>query len=204
IEELARLAGEISEHDRRYYQDDAPAISDADYDNLRRRNEAIEAQFPHLVRADSPSRRVGAAPVEKFDKVTHAVPMLSLGNAFSEADVAEFCDRVRRFLGLGDGDDPVYTAEPKIDGLSASLLYENGRLAMGATRGDGQVGENVTANLRTIDDIPHRLKGRGWPQSIEIRGEVYMSHADFRSLNERQGARGGQVFANPRNAAAGS
>src|SRR5690606_7746638 len=136
-------------------------------------NEAIETRFPQLVRDDSPSQRVGAAPVEKFEKVTHAVPMLSLGNAFSEEDVTEFCDRVRRFLGLANGDDPVYTAEPKIDGLSASLHYENGRLLVGATRGDGQVGENVTANLRTIADIPKTLKGKGWPETIEIRGEVY-------------------------------
>jgi DNA ligase (NAD+) len=204
IEELARLAAEIAEHDRRYYQEDTPVVSDAEYDALRQRNEAIEAHFPQLVRDDSPSRRVGAAPVEKFDKVTHAVPMLSLGNAFSEDDVTEFCDRVRRFLGLGEDDDPAYTAEPKIDGLSASLHYENGRFTVGATRGDGQVGENVTANLRTISDIPKTLKGKGWPDMIEIRGEVYMSHADFAALNERQGAHGGQVFANPRNAAAGS
>jgi len=204
IEELARLAGEIAEHDRRYYQEDAPSISDADYDALRQRNDAIEARFPHLVRDDSPARRVGAAPAEKFDKVTHAVPMLSLGNAFADEDVADFCERVRRFLGLAEDENPVFTAEPKIDGLSASLRYEGGRLVVGATRGDGQVGENVTANLRTISDIPNRLAGSGWPDAIEIRGEVYMSHADFAALNDRQREKGGQIFANPRNAAAGS
>lgn len=204
IEELARLAAEIAEHDRRYYQEDTPKISDADYDVLRQRNEAIETLFPNLVRDDSPSQRVGAAPAEKFDKVTHAVPMLSLGNAFSDEDVTDFCERVRRFLGLGEGDDPVYTAEPKIDGLSASLLYREGKFTVGATRGDGQVGENVTANLRTIADIPKTLKGKGWPETIEIRGEVYMSHADFAKLNQRQAEREAQVFANPRNAAAGS
>ncbi len=202
--ELERLAAELAEHDRRYYQDDAPAVTDAEYDALRVRNTAIEERFPHLVRADSPSARVGAAPSEKFDKVTHAVPMLSLGNAFSDDDVSEFCERIRRFLGIEGSEPLAFTAEPKIDGLSASLRYENGTFMVGATRGDGQVGENVTHNLKTIEDIPLQLKGSNWPEVVEIRGEVYMSHADFADLNQRQTDKGGQVFANPRNAAAGS
>ncbi len=202
--ELERIALEMAEHDRRYYQDDAPTISDAEYDALRARNTAIEQRFPHLVRPDSPSARIGAAPSEKFDKVTHAVPMLSLGNAFSDEDVTEFCERVRRFLGI-DAEEPLaFTAEPKIDGLSASLRYENGTLIVGATRGDGQVGENVTQNLKTIEDIPLKLSGSEWPDVIEVRGEVYMSHADFDALNRRQAENDGQIFANPRNAAAGS
>ncbi|MGI9415692.1 MAG: NAD-dependent DNA ligase LigA [Hyphomicrobiales bacterium] len=202
--ELARLATEVAGHDQRYYQDDAPTVSDAEYDQLRLRNAAVEARFPDLVRDDSPSGRVGAAPAEKFDKVTHAVPMLSLGNAFNDDDVRDFCDRIRRFLGL-EADVPLdMTAEPKIDGLSASLRYEGGRLILGATRGDGQVGENVTANLRTVQDIPETLAGDGWPDVVEVRGEVYMSHADFADLNARQEADGKPPFANPRNSAAGS
>jgi DNA ligase (NAD+) len=202
--ELERLAMEIAGHDERYYQDDAPAVSDAEYDALRRRNLAIEARFPDLLRPDSPSHRVGAPPAEKFQKVTHSVPMLSLGNAFDDQDVRDFCDRIRRFLALNADDLLVMTAEPKIDGLSASLRYEGGRLKTGATRGDGQEGENVTANLRTVQDIPERLVGEGWPDVVEVRGEVYMSHADFSALNERQEASGKPQFANPRNAAAGS
>ena len=202
--ELARLAVEIAGHDQRYYQDDAPTVSDAEYDQLRLRNAAIETRFPDLVREDSPSGRVGAAPAEKFDKVTHAVPMLSLGNAFNDDDVREFCDRIRRFLGLEAEERVDVTAEPKIDGLSASLRYEGGRLVLGATRGDGQVGENVTANLRTVQDIPDMLAGEGWPDVVEVRGEVYMSHADFAELNVRQEADGKPPFANPRNSAAGS
>ena len=203
-QELGRLAEEIAGHDARYYRDDAPTVSDAEYDALRRRNAAIEARFPNLVRPDSPSGRVGAAPAEKFDKVTHAVPMLSLGNAFNDDDVREFCDRIRRFLGLGANETVAMTSEPKIDGLSASLRYESGKLVVGATRGDGQVGENVTANLRTVKEIPETLAGAGWPDVVEVRGEVYMSHADFAALNERQRAEGKPVFANPRNSAAGS
>ena len=202
--ELERLAAEISGHDQRYYQDDAPTVSDAEYDRLRLRNAAIETRFPDLVRDDSPSGRVGAAPAEKFDKVTHAVSMLSLGNAFNDDDVREFCDRIRRFLGLEADEKVDVTAEPKIDGLSASLRYESGRLVLGATRGDGQVGENVTANLRTVVDIPETLAGEGWPDVVEVRGEVYMSHADFAALNARQEADGKPPFANPRNSAAGS
>jgi DNA ligase (NAD+) len=202
--ELARLAAEIAGHDRRYYQDDAPTVSDATYDALRRRNDAIEARFPQLVRPDSPARRIGAAPAAKFAKVQHAVPMLSLGNAFSAEDVADFVARVRRFLRL-DAEAPVdFTAEPKIDGLSCSLRYEAGRLVNAATRGDGLVGEDVTPNVRTIGDIPQVLRGKSIPEVCEVRGEVYMSHADFAALNARQAKEERQVFANPRNAAAGS
>jgi DNA ligase (NAD+) len=202
--ELERLAAEIAGHDRRYYQDDAPTVSDAAYDALRQRNDEIERRFPELVRADSPSTRVGAAPAQKFAKVRHAVPMLSLGNAFSESDVAEFVERVRRFLRLPPDETIAFVAEPKIDGLSCSLRYENTRLANGATRGDGFEGEDVTANVATIKDVPQRLGGRDLPEVCEIRGEVYMSHADFAALNARQARDGRQIFANPRNAAAGS
>jgi len=201
--ELKRLAAEIGGHDRRYYQEDAPSISDAAYDALRRRNEEIEARFPGLTRGDSPSQRVGAQPAQKFAKVRHAVPMLSLGNAFAEEDVRDFVDRIRRFLGLKE-DSIVFTAEPKIDGLSCSLRYEAGRLVNGATRGDGFEGEDVTANVRTIGDIPEKLAGRNLPEVCEVRGEVYMSHPDFAALNQRQEKEGRQIFANPRNAAAGS
>ncbi|MEJ8571840.1 NAD-dependent DNA ligase LigA [Microbaculum marinum] len=202
--ELERLAHEIGEHDRRYYQEDAPSVSDAEYDALRQRNTAIETAFPDLVRPDSPSLRVGASPSEKFAKVRHRVPMLSLDNAFDEEDVAAFVDRIRRFLKLDDDAAVVLTAEPKIDGLSASLRYEKGVFVQGATRGDGEEGEDVTANIRTIDDVPVRLKGKGYGDVFEVRGEVYMSHADFEGLNARQEADGKPLFANPRNAAAGS
>ncbi len=201
--ELERLAGEIAFHDARYHGEDAPEISDADYDALRARNAAIEARFPDLVRADSPSRRVGYGAQDKFGKVRHAVPMLSLDNAFTDADVTDFVTRVRRFLRLEASVPLAFTAEPKIDGLSLSLRYENGRLVSAATRGDGETGENVTANALTIDDIPRRLDNSP-PAVLEVRGEVYMSHADFAALNARGQAEGGQVFANPRNAAAGS
>ena len=202
--ELKRLAAEIGAHDKHYYQDDAPTVSDADYDALRRRNEEIEALFPELVRTDSPSRRVGAQPSQKFAKVRHAVPMLSLGNAFSDDEVLEFVERVRRFLRLPVEEKVVFTAEPKIDGLSCTLRYERGRLVRGATRGDGTEGEEVTPNVRTLADIPDTLRGKRVPDICEVRGEVYMTKSAFMALNERQKAAGRQVFANPRNSAAGS
>jgi DNA ligase (NAD+) len=200
--ELARLAAEIARHDRAYHELDAPEITDADYDALRRRNAAIEHRFPDLVRADSPTRRVGAAPGGGFAKVRHRVPMLSLDNAFAPGDFSEFCERVRRFLGLKD--EPIgFVAEPKIDGLSISLTYEHGRFVRGATRGDGSEGEDVTANLRTMAAVPQHLEDKA-PALIEVRGEVFMSKADFLALNAAQEAEGERLFANPRNAAAGS
>lgn len=200
--ELERLSGLLAEANQAYHTDDAPEISDAEYDRLKRRNAEIEARFPDLKREDSPSDQVGAAPASGFDKIEHKVRMLSLSNLFEEEEVAEFDDRIRRYLGLSAEAELVYTAEPKIDGLSLSLRYENGRLMQAATRGDGSVGENVTANARTIADIPQEIKGA--PEVLEVRGEVYMSHEDFAALNERQEAAGGKTFANPRNAAAGS
>jgi DNA ligase (NAD+) len=200
--ELARLAALLAAANRAYHTEDAPEITDADYDALKARNAAIEARFPALKRADSPSEQVGAAPSEGFAKVAHSVRMLSLGNAFEAEDVAEFDTRIRRYLGLSDDAPLAYTAEPKIDGLSLSLRYESGRLVQAATRGDGEVGENVTANARTITDIPETLSGA--PEVLEVRGEVYMSHEDFAALNARQAAKSDKVFANPRNAAAGS
>ncbi|WP_095590698.1 NAD-dependent DNA ligase LigA [Actibacterium ureilyticum] len=200
--ELAELAKALAAANTAYHTDDAPEISDADYDALKQRNAAIEARFPDLKRPDSPSDQVGAAPAEGFGKVTHAVRMLSLSNAFDAEDVAEFDRSIRKYLGLGADDPLTYTAEPKIDGLSLSLRYEGGQLVQAATRGDGETGENVTANARTIDDIPTVIDGA--PEVLEVRGEVYMSHADFAALNERQAERGGKPFANPRNAAAGS
>ena len=202
--ELGRLAAEIARHDALYYQADAPVISDAVYDELRRRNEAIEARFPHLVRPDSPSHRIGAKPGEGFAKVRHRVPMLSLSNAFTNEDVEEFVDRVRRFLGFSAAEPLAFTAEPKIDGLSISIRYQAGRLVEAATRGDGTEGENVTANVMTIAEIPKRLKGQRLPQTIDVRGEIYMPPADFRRLNAEQAQAGAKIFANPRNAAAGS
>ena len=201
-EELARLARLLAEANTAYHTDDAPVIDDAAYDALKRRNAEIEARFPGLKRADSPSDQVGAAPAAGFSKVTHAVAMLSLANAFDDADVAEFDRSIRKYLGLAPDAPLAFTAEPKIDGLSLSLRYENGRLIQAATRGDGAEGENVTANARTIDDIPQELTGA--PELLEVRGEVYMSHADFEALNTRQQAAGAKTFANPRNAAAGS
>jgi DNA ligase (NAD+) len=208
--ELARLAGEISHHDRLYYAEAAPEISDADYDALRRRNRAIEARFPELIRADSPSRRIGAAPATGFAKVTHTVPMLSLENAFDESDVRDFFAGVRNFFRRPEdvaqvAEDAIEViAEPKIDGLSAGLRYVHGQLVLGATRGDGLTGEDVTANLRTLDSVPQRLAGRGWPDVIEIRGEVYMERAGFFAVNAEREAAGEPLFANPRNVAAGS
>ena len=202
-EEHARLADEIRAHDKRYYQKDAPSVSDAEYDALRQRLQALEAAFPDLVTPDSPTQTVGTAPSEAFAEARHAVPMLSLDNAFSDEDVADFAARIRRFLRLGADDELAITAEPKIDGLSLNLRYENRRLTVAATRGDGLVGEAVTANARTIDDIPAELPD-GAPDVVEVRGEVYMTHADFRALNERMQSESGRVFANPRNAAAGS
>ncbi|MCB1524475.1 MAG: NAD-dependent DNA ligase LigA [Rhodoblastus sp.] len=197
------LGAEIAEHDRRYYQDDAPSISDADYDALRRRYEALEAAFPELHAPYSLTQKVGAAPSQKFAKAKHAVPMLSLGNVFADEEVHEFVSRVRRFLGLKEDAPLAFTAEPKIDGLSCSLRYERGELVQAATRGDGFEGEDVTANVRTIAEVPHRLKGEA-PAVLEARGEVYMNRADFAQLNERQAEAGKMIYANPRNSAAGS
>jgi DNA ligase (NAD+) len=202
--ELARLAVEIAEHDQRYYRDDAPQISDGDYDALRQRNQALENLFPKLKRKDSPSDRVGATPATGFGKVKHRRPMLSLDNAFNDDDVHEFVGRVRKFLGLADNDAVSLVAEPKIDGLSASVLYKKGKFVLGATRGDGETGEDITANLATVVDLPQTLTGDDVPDEIEIRGEVYMAKEDFQALNEAQEKAGAKVFANPRNAAAGS
>ncbi|CAA2155094.1 DNA ligase [Methylobacterium brachiatum] len=202
--EHARVSDAILEADRLYYQEDAPEISDAEYDRLRRRLEEIETRFPDLAGTGAASTSVGAKASEKFAKVRHAVPMLSLGNAFNAEEVAEFVARVRRFLGWPDETPLAFTAEPKIDGLSLSLRYVNGKLETAATRGDGEVGENVTANARTVQDIPAVLGGSGWPEICEVRGEVYLSHADFAAINARQEAAGKPLFANPRNAAAGS
>ena len=202
--ELERLATEIRQHDELYYGQDDPVVSDADYDQLRRRNEEIEARFPDLVRADSPSLRVGVEPAQQFGKIVHSVPMLSLSNAFDDNDVAEFAKRVRRFLGLEEAEKLDMTAEPKIDGLSISLRYEKGSLVYGATRGDGLEGEDVTTNIRTIREIPNKISAKKIPDVLEIRGEVYMGHRDFEKLNREQEKTGGKVFANPRNSAAGS
>lgn len=200
--ELARLAEILNRANRAYHTRDAPEMSDAEYDALKRRNAALEARFPHLKRADSPSDVVGAAPAEGFSKVSHAVRMLSLGNAFTDEDVYDFDARIRKFLGLKADAELAYTAEPKIDGLSLSLRYEKGKLVQAATRGDGEVGEDVTRNAMTVDDIPQALSDA--PDILEVRGEVYMAHADFEILNERQRKKGAKPFANPRNAAAGS
>jgi DNA ligase (NAD+) len=202
--EYARLQTEIAGHDRRYYQDDAPTVSDAEYDALRRRYNEIEARFPDLRTPESLSLKVGAAPARGFAKLRHRVPMLSLDNAFSEDDVRDFVERIRRFLRLAADEPTVFMAEPKIDGLSMSLRYEGGALVSAATRGDGTEGEDVTANIRTLEDVPKRLKGRNVPDICEVRGEVYMTKHAFLALNKRQAEAGGQIFANPRNSAAGS
>jgi DNA ligase (NAD+) len=202
--EHSRLEAEIAAHDRRYYQEDAPTASDAKYDRLRIRYEEIEKRFPELHTLTSLTRRVGAAPATKFKKVRHAVQMLSLANGFSDDDVRDFVERICRFLGLKADANIAFTSEPKIDGLSCSLRYERGRLTVAATRGDGAEGEEVTANVRTIKDVPQTLSGRDAPDVIEVRGEVYMSRADFIILNERQEKASEKIFANPRNSAAGS
>jgi len=201
--EHARLGEELARHDELYYREDAPVISDAEYDALRRRYEALEKAFPELVTPESLTRRVGAAPAEKFAKVRHKVPVLSLGNVFTDRDVEDFVARIRRFLGLAADAPLAMTAEPKIDGLSCSLRYEGRKLVQAATRGDGYEGEDVTANVRTIAEIPHVLKGTA-PDVLEVRGEVYMTRADFAALNARQAEAGKPLFANPRNSAAGS
>ncbi len=202
--ELAHLYKEMGRADEAYYNHDDPIMDDAAYDAMRRRLLAIEARFPELQGPDSPSLRVGAAPSERFEKVRHAVPMLSLGNAFDDRDVVEFIERIRRFLGLDEADELAITSEPKIDGLSISLRYEKGRLVQAATRGDGSEGEDVTRNIMTLKQVPQHVEAEDFPDVFELRGEVYMSHADFAALNERQKAAGEKVFANPRNAAAGS
>jgi DNA ligase (NAD+) len=202
--EHARLADEIAGHDRRYYQEDAPTVTDAEYDELRRCYAAIEARFPQLAAGDSLSLRVGAAPSPRFDKVRHAVPMLSLDNAFADEDVVDFVGRIRRFLRLPESEEIVFSAEPKIDGLSMSLRYEDGKLVTGATRGDGAEGEDVTANAKTLQDIPKLLKGKDVPSVCEVRGEVYMTKHAFLELNKRQAEAGKQLYVNPRNTAAGS
>jgi DNA ligase (NAD+) len=202
--ELKRLAAEIAGHDKRYYQQDKPSVTDADYDALRVRNVAIEKKFPDLVRADSPSRRVGATPTGRFKKVRHAIPMLSLDNAMADEDVVDFVARIRRFLKLSDDEKIAFSAEPKIDGLSMSLRYEDGELVTAATRGDGSEGEDVTANIKTLKEVPQQLKGKHVPKICEVRGEVYMTKSDFLKLNERQKAADETIFANPRNSAAGS
>jgi DNA ligase (NAD+) len=202
--EHKRLALELESHDKAYYQDDAPKISDAEYDALRKRFNAVEARFPEFVDSSSPSQKIGAAPSGRFRKIRHAVPMLSLDNAFAEEDVLDFVGRIRRFLKLGDDDRIDFSAEPKIDGLSMSLRYEGGELVTAATRGDGAEGEDVTANIRTLKDVPHKLKGRNVPDVCEVRGEVYMTKQAFLVLNRKQIEAGEAPFANPRNSAAGS
>jgi len=202
--ELDQLHAALSAADRAYFENDAPDITDAAYDAMKRDYQAIETAFPQLKRDDSLSDKVAGAPVEGFAKVRHAIPMLSLGKAYTDEDVADFIERAKRFFERDKDLDLAFTAEPKIDGLSASLRYENGVFIQGATRGDGAVGEDITANLRTIKDIPQRLQGSGWPKSIEIRGEVYMTYAEFEALKARSAAVGGQEYVNPRNTAAGS
>src|SRR5215213_2890825 len=202
--EHARLHAELTEHDKRYYQNDAPTITDAEYDALRKRYGEIEQRFPDLRKLESLTLKVGAAPTGRFAKIRHSVPMLSLDNAFSEEDVTRFVERIRRFLKLSADEPLAFTAEPKIDGLSMSLRYEGGELVNAATRGDGAVGEDVTANIKTLKDVPQQLKGKNVPVIAEVRGEVYMTKVDFLALNERQKAAGKELYINPRNTAAGS
>src|SRR2546423_11075824 len=202
--EHARLHAELTEHDERYYQHDAPTIPDAEYDALRKRYGEIERRFPDLRTLESLTLKVGVAPTGRFAKIRHAVPMLSLDNAFSEEDVTRFVERIRRFLKLSPDEAVAFGAEPKIDGLSISLRYESGKLVNAATRGDGAVGEDVTANIKTLKDVPVELKGKSIPAIAEVRGEVYMTKADFLALNERQKAAGRELYINPRNTAAGS
>ena len=201
---LTFLKREIKAADAFYYQDDAPVMSDAAYDDLRQELIALETEYPHLITKDSPTQSVGAKPSGKFGKITHSVSMLSLDNAFTDEDVADFCAKVKRFLSLDEDAPMAFTAEPKIDGLSAALRYENGKLITGATRGDGKVGEDVTANLSTVANIPKTLSGTGWPDVLEVRGEVYIDHADFKTMNIAQVKAGKEPYKNPRNAAAGS
>src|ERR1700761_1696123 len=203
-DELAWLADEMAGADLRYYQEDAPTLTDAEYDALKRRALDIEARFPELQNEDSPSQRVGAGRSAQFAPVEHGVPMLSLDNAFANSEAEEFDARIRRFLRLSPSETVGYTAEPKIDGLSCSIRYEKGVLVQAATRGDGRVGEDVTANVRTIADVPKQLKGSGWPDVIEVRGEVYLGHDEFAALNAAAAEAGQKTYANPRNAAAGS
>ena len=202
--ELKKLGEAIRQADAAYYQEDAPEITDAEYDKLRLRLGEIEARFPELKRADSPSESVGSAPTGTFGKVKHLKPMLSLDNIFSDEEVTDFLARVRRFLNLKADEEVAVTAEPKIDGLSCNLLYEDGVLVKAATRGDGAEGEDVTENVRTLKDVPEKLKGRGIPGRIEVRGEIYMRMADFEKFRDREAEEGRKVPANPRNAAAGS
>ena len=202
--ELARLAVTIAVHDAHYYAQDNPEISDAEYDALRQINDAIEARFPDLVRADSPTYRVGISPSGAFQKIDHTVAMLSLSNGFEPQDILDFEERVRKFLGLKAGDQLDFTSEPKIDGLSIALSYQNGRLLSAGTRGDGSTGENVTANVKTISDIPQHIEASDFPDRFEVRGEIYMAHADFQELNDGLEVKAEKIFANPRNAAAGS
>src|SRR6202162_3246305 len=196
--EHARLADEIAEHDRRYYQDDAPSVSDAEYDALRKRYAAIEARFPQLRTLESLTQRVGAAPSARFAKVRPAVPMLSLEHAFAEEDVVDFAGRIRRFLRLPEDEEIAFSAEPKIDGLSMSLRYQDGELVAGATRGDSSEGEDVTANVKTLHDVPKRLQGRGVPKVCEVRGEVYMTKAAFLDLNRKQAEDGKPLYVDTR------
>lgn len=203
VSELSRLNAVIAKADKAYYDEDSPIMDDAEYDAIRKRNREIEERFPSLKRKDSPSDRLGTPPSGKFAKVNHAVPMLSLDNAFSESDVADFVTRIKKFLGLEESEKIAITAEPKIDGLSLSLTYRDGELVRAATRGDGQIGEDVTVNAMTVAEIPKKLSGKNWPNLIDIRGEIYMSHKDFLTLNKREEEAGRKTFANPRNAAAG-